>query len=66
MIFNSNYWRLRADEARQMAGEMRDHAAYIKLNKIADGYDEIAELARANELSEHAHQRRAEIVPLKG
>jgi hypothetical protein len=44
-LYDSEYWRNRAEEARAQASEMKDERARKTLLDIAENYDQLAEQA---------------------
>lgn len=61
-LFKSDYWRIRADEMRQMASEMQEQQGYAILLRIADEFDELAARAR---VEERTPRPSAEILKIK-
>jgi len=50
--FNAEYWRKRAEQTRILAGYMGDPGARAMVLKLADGYDEMAEIADRDQKTE--------------
>ena len=44
-VNNADYWRSRAEEARAVAVQMRDHHTKAVMLKIAQDYEKLAERA---------------------
>ena len=54
-LHDSNFWQVRANEARQMANEVEDFASKSVLIRIAIDFDRLAE--RASALKHKLHAR---------